>query len=174
MAHRAQRLFCSQVKKQFPEFFRNVRVLEVGSRNVNGSIRELFEECDYIGIDIEPGKGVDTVCPGHDYRDEPGALDVVCSAETFEHDPYADLTIQNMIRLLRSGGLLFMTCAGEGRKEHGTAKTGTNYGPDPNFYRNVSIQQFLEWAQIESGTFNELHLQYNPQHKDLYFWGLKA
>jgi len=37
------------------------RVLEIGSRNVNGSVRDLFGGTDYHGIDAQAGEGVDTV-----------------------------------------------------------------------------------------------------------------
>ena len=46
--------------------FKNKRILEVGSKYVNGSVRPLIEKfCfprEYIGIDIEQGKYVDIVC----------------------------------------------------------------------------------------------------------------
>ena len=47
------------------EEFNNRRVLEIGSKFVNGSVRPLIERfCkpkEYIGIDIEPGKYVDMI-----------------------------------------------------------------------------------------------------------------
>ena len=47
MAHPAQQEFCCEVKRLFPEFFANTRVLEIGSRNINGSGRDLFEDCGF-------------------------------------------------------------------------------------------------------------------------------
>jgi glyoxylate carboligase len=50
-----------------PAEFNGKRVLEVGSRYVNGSVRPLIENfCSpkkYVGIDIEPGKFVDVILP---------------------------------------------------------------------------------------------------------------
>lgn len=174
MAHPAQQEFCAVVKQQFPEFFQGRRVLEIGSRNINGSVRELFEDCDYVGVDCEAGTGVDVVCLGHEYEAEPESFDVACAVETFEHDPHAERTVGHMVRLLRSGGLLFMTCAGEGRGEHGTARTGNRYGPDSGFYRNVELWQFAGWLRETGAPLTRLDLQYNPVARDLYCYAIKA
>ena len=40
---------------------RYARVVEVGSRDINGSIRELVDADTYVGIDLEEGPGVDVV-----------------------------------------------------------------------------------------------------------------
>ncbi|GAB4143376.1 MAG: hypothetical protein Tsb009_14450 [Planctomycetaceae bacterium] len=174
MAHAAQRRFCREVKERFPEFFHQTRVLEIGSRNINGSLRELFSNSEkYVGVDVEPGPDVDIVCLGHEYAALPESFDVVCSAEAFEHDPYASRTIHQMLRYLRPGGLFFMTCAGEGRPEHGTSRTGKCYGPQSDFYRNVTVRDFQEWAGLREDVFPEHDLRHNAHIGDLYFWGIK-
>ena len=43
-------------------------VLECGSYNVNGSVRDLFAVREYIGLDWRPGPGVDVVNLVHEYR----------------------------------------------------------------------------------------------------------
>jgi SAM-dependent methyltransferase len=174
MAHPAQQEFCRQVKNRFGEFFRNVRVLEMGARDVNGSVREAFVECEYVGVDCEAGKGVDVVCLGHAYEDRPESFDVICALETFEHDPHAEQTIAGMLELLKVGGLFFMTCAGEGRAEHGTRRTGKRYGPEADFYRNVTLEQFWEWIHTGGIRFQEVYLKHNRTNCDLYFFGIKA
>lgn len=42
MAHGAQRVFFEKVREEFPEFFSGQRVLEVGSLNINGTVRDFF------------------------------------------------------------------------------------------------------------------------------------
>ena len=54
---------------------------------------------------------------------------VLTSANAFEHDMHFEKTFKNMIRLLKNGGLLFFTCAGEGYAEHGTARTTPGDAP---------------------------------------------
>jgi hypothetical protein len=71
--------------------FNGGRVLEVGSKFVNGSVRPLIERfCkprEYIGVDIEPGKYVDVVLPAERLVDYfgPESFDVVVSTEVVEH-----------------------------------------------------------------------------------------
>ena len=172
MAHREQKEFCQTVKLRFPNFFHNTRVFEVGSRDVNGSIRDQFVDCDYTGIDAEAGNGVDQICLGHEFEAAPESFDVACSLEAFEHDPYANQTVSHMLSLLRPGGLFFMTCAGEGRKEHGTSRTGELFGPNPDYYQNVSLRMFLDW--IRETSFEELYLNHNTAASDLYCFAIKA
>ena len=174
MAHPAQREFCLEVKRRFPDAFRGNRVLEMGARDVNGSLRSEFSECQYTGVDCESGKGVDVVCLGHEFAGDTESYDTVFSTEMFEHDPHAEATLDNMLRMLKPGGLAFGTCAGDGRAEHGTRRTGNNYGPDADFYRNVSTRLFLEWLDRNACRVGELYLRHNRAAGDLYFYLTKA
>ena len=129
MAHDYQHEFVKYVKNNNEDFFSNKKVLEVGSLNINGTIRNLFNDCDYIGIDLGEGEGVDVVSPGQDYDAPDETFDVVCSTECFEHNPYWVETFTNMIRMVKSGGLVFFTCATTGRPEHGTSRTTPQDSP---------------------------------------------
>lgn len=174
MAHPEQRAFCDAVKARFPDHFAGKRVLEIGSRDINGSVRGMFDEGEFVGIDATAGRGVDVVCLAHEYDAEPASFDVVCSLETFEHDPHADKSVKKMFELLRPSGLFFMTCAGDGRPEHGTRRTGKLYGPDPDFYRNVSMSALLEWLEVQKNPFTQFFIQHNTANSDLYFYGIKG
>ena len=59
--------------------------LEVGSFNVNGTIRDIVPI--HIGTDLREGKDVDLVCTGEELPNhfEEGNFDNVISCETFEH-----------------------------------------------------------------------------------------
>ena len=101
------------IEQARPEEFRNKRVLEVGSRYVNGSVRPLIEKFfqprEYVGIDIEPGKFVDVVIPAEKLLDyfEPESFDVVISTEVLEHVKDWRLVISNMKGVLRKGGYIY-------------------------------------------------------------------
>ena len=129
MAHEYQKQFTKKVKDTNPLFFSNKKVLEVGSLDINGSMREFFEECEYIGLDVGSGRGVDVVCSGHEYDASDDTFDVTLSTECFEHNPYWAETFANMVRLTKSGGLVFFTCATTGRPEHGTSRTTPQDSP---------------------------------------------
>jgi len=88
MAHTEQREFIFDVKDFYPEYFDNVKVLDVGSLDINGSTREFFSNSDYTGIDIGSGKNVDIVVEGQNYDAPDESFDVVISCECFEHNPY--------------------------------------------------------------------------------------
>lgn len=95
------------------EEFRGKRVLEVGSKYINGSVRPLIERFaspkEYIGVDIEPGKYVDIVLPAEKLVECFGeeAFDVVISTELLEHVRDWRLVINNMKRVLRCGGYIY-------------------------------------------------------------------
>lgn len=180
MAHPEQRQFCKRVCNALPSYFVGKRVLEVGSLNINGTIRDLFKNCSYTGIDVHPGKDVDIVCQGKDFVDQDG-FDTIVSTECFEHDQDYVLTVQNILKLLRPGGLFFFTCASINRHEHGTRRTetfdqqveGTSlYGVNPDYYRNLVAYDFkIIPGFIE--TFLLYFFEYNRAQTDLYFVGIK-
>ena len=172
MAHNEQREFCTSVKNQFPDKFNTVRVLDVGSLDINGNNQYLFHNSHYIGIDIGPGRNVDVISRGHEYDNEI-PFDVVISTECFEHDEFYIQTIQNMYRLLKSGGMFLFTCATEGRPEHGTQRTSPGDAPFvPTYYKNLVESDIREALDIEA-SFSQFafHSRQNPA--DLYFWGIK-
>lgn len=179
MAHKEQKDYCLSVKSKHPNFFKNAKVLDVGSLDINGSNRYLFEDCEYTGIDVGPGKNVDIVCPGHKFEASDGSFDVIVSTECFEHDMYFPETLKNIIRMLRPGGLFFFTCGGDGRGEHGTLRTDTFSSPNTtqipewaNYYRNVNEQWVREIINPED-VFESFQFSYMPVVCDFQFWGIK-
>src|SRR5687768_8155525 len=99
MAHEAQAEFFERVKADFPDMFRWKNVLEVGSLNINGTVRVLFNNCNYLGVDLNYGPGVDMPVQGQDLEFPDDSFDVAISAECFEHNPYWKETFANMVRM---------------------------------------------------------------------------
>jgi SAM-dependent methyltransferase len=84
-----------------------LKVLDVGSYDVNGCLRPLFEAHDYTGCDQVPGPNVDVVQPGPYALPFPdGAFDVLVSANCLEHCPRPWQLVLEMDRVLRPGGLM--------------------------------------------------------------------
>lgn len=169
--------FLNEVKQKHSKFFAKKRVLEVGSLDINGTVRVLFENCDYVGIDLGEGAGVDVVSTGAAYKSKK-KFDVVISCEAFEHDHELPATLSSMVALLKSGGLMIFTCANEGRAEHGTARTSPQDSPFTNeFYRNVSLEYvktLIDFdATFKESTFIEGRLKEDGTFEDLYFYGIK-
>ena len=87
-------------------------VLEVGSYNVNGSVRHLFPDTVYTGVDVREGPGVDKVVDGESLPFLAGCFDTVISTEMLEHDPKPWRTVSEMARVLRADGTLILTARG--------------------------------------------------------------
>jgi hypothetical protein len=84
MAHQQQWDFCEKVKTQFPNHFNKIKVLDIGAFDVNGNEKFLFDECNFIGLDIGPGDGVDIVCPAQEYDAPNETFDTIISCECWE------------------------------------------------------------------------------------------
>lgn len=175
MAHPEQFQFLNQLKQTNPLFFKNKLVLEIGSLNINGTIRTFFEDCVHIGVDVAEGPCVDVVCLGHNYNMPDNSFDVTISCECFEHDPYWQKTFTNMHRLCRHGGMVTFTCATDGRKEHGTKYNEPQSSPftvEWNYYKNLNSKDFLQNFDLDK-MFEKYEFRTNIVSHDLYFYGFK-
>jgi SAM-dependent methyltransferase len=172
MAHHAQHQFVCFVKEQFPHYFKNVKVLDVGSLDINGNNRQYFENADFTGIDVGEGRGVDVVCLGHEFTSET-QFDTIISTECFEHDEFYPKTLINIVKLLKPEGLFVFTCASEGREEHGTTNAHPLAAPfiaTSNYYKNLTEKDIRLVLEIDF-VFREHFFQ--QSYGDLYFWGIK-
>lgn len=174
MAHNEQRDFFIEMKGKFPQYFDNVSVIEMGSLNINGTVRDFYENTtNYVGVDLDEGPGVDLVAQGQEVDYEDNSFDVAVSAECFEHNPYWLETFINMHRIAKS--FVIFTCAGEGRPEHGTTRTTPGNSPftlNWDYYQNLTENHFKSRLYLED-MFFEYKFSYNPRSQDLYFWGIK-
>ena len=113
--HSSARRFFEDVAKRWPP---SGAVLEAGSYNVNGGIRDLFAGCEYTGVDCRSGPGVDVVADCHDLPFYVEVFDWVVSTSMIEHDPKPWLSVAEMRRVLRRGGLLVLAAPGFGWPRH--------------------------------------------------------
>jgi len=112
------------------------RVLEIGSREINGEVRSLFRKAEsYTGIDLAPGAGVDLVADGATFVLEAPPDRIVC-CEVLEHAPNAAAILANAWRQLAPHGWLVVTCAAPNRAPH-SAVDGGPLRPG-EFYRNLT------------------------------------
>jgi SAM-dependent methyltransferase len=181
MAHFHQQVFCLRAMYAYPECFRNRRVLDIGSLDINGNNRFLFRDCEYVGIDVAEGRNVDVVSIAHLYDAPAGSFGTVISTEVFEHDMYYPQTVQNVVRLLEPGGAFIFTCAAPDRPEHGTQRSDGSMAaplllkvnPDwANYYRNLTKEDFLAIEGFRE-SFSQCHFEYDAEVGDLYFMGFK-
>lgn len=165
--------YVERVKKKHPRFFVLKRVLDVGSLDINGSTRKHFRKCEYTGIDVGEGPGVDRVIEVHKLRGE-AKYDVVISTSMLEHDRHWERSLAAMYRLLVPRGLLLLTCAGPDFHEHGTTRSNPLDSPFTNdWYRNISTEDFERVLGRE--LFASYELSYGMRARyDLLFHGVKS
>lgn len=148
--HHLQNLWVKEMKNKYSECFKNVRVLDVGSLDVNGNNRQFFEDSEYVGLDVAPGPNVDVVSKCHEYFPDK-LFDTVISTSALEHDMYREKSLIHMYELLKPGGWLFIvachTWATHGTQGHSPGMSGTAKMEKDgwcNYYDNVTEKHFAD------------------------------
>ena len=179
MAHQQQIDFCESVRQRFPEFFKNKIVIDIGSLDINGNNQYLFEDCLYIGIDLLLGRNVDFATKGHELSLPNESVDIIISTECFEHDQYYELTLKNVERMLKPGGMFLFSCATTGRPEHGTRRSKPEDSPFTqdfsewsDYYKNLDETDIRSVLNIDLN-FEMYEFSINHETHDLYFFGIK-
>lgn len=146
--HKEVRRFCQFIKLQYPLHFVGVDILDCGSLDINGNNRYLFDKSNYFGIDIVEGRNVDLVTRVHDFITKK-LFDCVISTEMLEHDEYFADSLNAMFNLIKPGGMLLITAAGYGRKEHGTHGHNPNDSPlTRDYYHNVDVTMLIQGLDL--------------------------
>lgn len=122
-----------------------LRSLDVGAMNVNGSYRDLMADpaWQYTGLDAAPGPGVDVVMT-EPYRWralKSNTYDVVVSGQAFEHIEYPWVTMVEIARVLKPGGIVCVI-APSGGHEHRYPVDCWRYYPD-------GMAALARWADLD-------------------------
>lgn len=174
MSHGTQMFFVEKMSKHFPTYFNDKHVLEVGSLDINGSVRKFFKNCEYTGIDLGEGPGVDVVENGATFKSSK-LFDTTISCECFEHDATWKETFQNMINNTKNNGMVIFTAASTGRREHGTMNRFPESSPftcSNNYYQNLTVKDFINNFNFES-IFRWYTFEFKDIPGDIYFAGIK-
>jgi len=123
-----------------------LRILDVGSQDINGSYRQIFSEprWSYTGLDMTAGKNVDLVVrTPYIWREvASGSADVVISGQAFEHIQFFWITMLEMARALRTGGICCILAPSSG-PEHRFPVDCWRFYPD-------GMTSLAEFAQLET------------------------
>ena len=98
------------------------RVLEVGSHDINGSVRPYvtsLNPAEYLGVDIKMGPSVDKVVDCEQLVENVGAgWDIVICTEMLEHARNWRLCMEQLVSATAIGGLLVITTRSPGFEHH--------------------------------------------------------
>ena len=178
--HDQARNFTLFVKGILSNYFINKNVLDVGSGDINGNNRFLFENCNYSGNDVIEAPNVTIISKTKDLPFESEVFDTIISTECFEHDPEYTESFKKIYKMIKPGGLFVFTCASIYRGEHGTRRTSPDqsYGSIGNidnmidYYKNLTNADINEIIPVKD-VFSVYDFYYEYDSYDLYFVGIK-
>lgn len=128
-----------------------VKVVEIGSQDVNGSLRAVCpENASYIGVDFAAAKGVDIVLSDPyvlPFEDE--SIDIVVSSSCYEHSEFFWLSFLEVLRVLKRDGLFYLNVPSTG-SFHRYPVDCWRFYPD-------SGQALVNWAKRQG--FNPVMLE---------------
>jgi SAM-dependent methyltransferase len=121
------------------------RVLEVGARNVNGSLRQhvsQFGPSSYVGIDPLDGPGVQVVMTVQQAAQRWGRdqFELIICTSTLEHVEDWRGAVSAMKRLCKPGGTILLTVPGPAAMYHGEPE---------DFWRFTQSDMYAIWRDCE-------------------------
>jgi SAM-dependent methyltransferase len=170
MSHSEQTKFITDCLSTIKNDFNNPDVLEVGSYNVNSLVnyRKFIGNCNYLGIDLIEGPGVDLVLEGENINKLNKKFDLIISAECFEHAENWKCVFRQMVDSIKEHGYIILTIASKGRLEHGTKRTINSHSPGTgDYYKNLTKRDFFKNFNIDI-LFEDYFFFYNIHSYDLY------
>ena len=154
------------------------RIIEVGSYDVNGSLRPIIEAwnpADYVGVDIQKGPGVDVVCRAEDLVETFGkeSFDIVISTELLEHVRDWRKVISDIKNVCRPNGIILITTRSYGFKYHAHPYDFWRYElSDMEYIFCDCIMEKLEKDKFVPGVFVKARKLSNFVEKDLSHYEL--
>ena len=138
--HGANFEFLDEIKLKYPEYFSNCKVLEIGSctswNNKPPAFESYFDNCEYTGIDIIEGEGVDIVVRAQDAVFPKKHFDTILCFSVFEHDPDWKTALSHNLSFVKDDGMLFLAWGANGNRPH-----------KPYPFKEVSEQEFLDFVK---------------------------
>lgn len=109
--HRSAYKTSSDFFKTYCTNEKELSVVEIGSQNVNGTLRDLIPSNvkNYVGVDFVEGKGVDVILDDpYKFPFEDNTFDVLVSSSCFEHSEMFWLVFLECIRIIKPNGVIYL------------------------------------------------------------------
>jgi len=107
--HKQSHAIMAYFVEKYLDLNSKIKILDVGSYDVNGTYKDLFEfyNWKYFGLDMQSGLNVDIVSKSaYEFVLPDNSFDVVISGNTLEHVHAPWLWIKEIERVVKVGGLL--------------------------------------------------------------------
>lgn len=135
----------------------NLLIYDLGSQDVNGSYRSLFSESfwHYRGLDMISGKNVDVVLrTPYAWREiDSESADVIVSGQAFEHIQFFWVTMLEISRVLKPGGICCILAPSSG-PQHQFPVDCWRFYPDglkslARFSRLEVLEATTQWEDLD-------------------------
>lgn len=139
----------------------NLKIVEIGSQNVNGSLRDHFPNTTYIGVDFVEGNGVDVILTDpYKLPFDNDSVDMVLCSSVFEHSEMFWVLYLEILRILKPYGLFYLNAPSNGDVHRWPVDCWRFY-PD-------SGNALVSWAKRND--YNTALLESYISHQNLGFW----
>lgn len=145
---------------------RRKSVIEIGSRDINGTVRDLLGRAEYVGIDLHEGPNVDVVADAVGFEPEE-PVDTVLCLEVLEHAHEPAKLCKAAHGWLKDKGYFLITAATEGRPPHSGIDGGALRENEP--YRPIAERDLRSWLR----GFKEVRIEVNAAARDIYAKAVK-
>jgi SAM-dependent methyltransferase len=148
--------------KTYSKNFENLTIVEIGSKNVNGSIKEFAPSSSkYIGLDFDDGNDVDIVITDpYNLPVEDNTADIVVTSSCFEHSQFFWLSFLEALRITKPSGIIYIN-APSGGVYHRYPTDNWRFYPDAGIalrewgkasgYNPALLESFIGW---QNGTYS--------------------
>lgn len=139
-----------------------ISALDIGGRNINGSVHDLLPTANWTTLDVVADDGVDVVADARTWRSDE-RYDLIIATEVFEHVENWPKIVYTMWHHLNPDGAVVITAASSGRRPHGAA--GALWPEEGEYYANVEPRALDDVIWL---FFNAYQSIYNPNPGDVY------
>jgi SAM-dependent methyltransferase len=144
-----------------------LNIADIGSQDVNGSYRPLFDRphWHYTGVDMAPGKNVDVVLGNvYDWQElQSASFDVVISGQALEHVEYFWITIMEIRRIMKPGALCCLIAPSAGPEHRYPVDCWRIY---PDGFRALARYAGLAVLEVYAQWDPQQHPDRDPQWQD--------
>lgn len=134
--------FCKKIKEKFSNYFIGRKVLDI-----NGENKDLFNECNYLGLGLDDDKNL--IFTPYLFDGPDNYFDTIIYTDGLNHDLFYTETIKNIIRMLKPGGLFLFTCD------------------------NLKEKDFIEISEFNQ-VFPDCYFEHNKDSSYINFYGIKG